>query len=190
MSASVEDVMVMRGLTKGATSSSRKDLLFQHIISEGQRRSILKAYQVKSEINKTFPSPEKERIYSTQAPNPPVEQKFNHCRGARISVITTSSKLLLENDSSVPVKRCSPTSKSPTKYSAVHHKLSSQENFPSIFKKKFDREYNSIAGDYYHDPRKCIDMLKNRSHGELTIPGRAADFKSEVQWRMQLRNND
>lgn len=72
--------------------------------------------------------------------------------------------------------------------SQVFQKLYSQESFPDIYKKKFDESIHDVAGDYADDPKKVMNLLKNRSYAELNIPGRAADFKSEVAWRMQLRN--
>lgn len=39
------------------------------------------------------------------------------------------------------------------------------------------------------NPLKAIKLLQGTGYSELNIPLRAADFKSEVTWRLQLRDN-
>jgi hypothetical protein len=68
--------------------------------------------------------------------------------------------------------------------------LASQESFPTVYRKKFDTNAVAVAGDYYDNPRKVASMLKSTSSKALNIPCRAADFKTEVQWRLLLRNPD
>lgn len=72
----------------------------------------------------------------------------------------------------------------------VHVKLSSIDSFPETYKKRFFHDSGELGGtgDLSDDPRKVINLLRGTSKEMLNIPGRAADFKSEVQWRMQLRN--
>ena len=42
-------------------------------------------------------------------------------------------------------------------------------------------------GEYCHDPIKARKLLMNLSYRDLTIPGRAADFRAGVEWRLMLR---
>ena len=42
-------------------------------------------------------------------------------------------------------------------------------------------------GEYCHDPIKARRLLMNLSYSDLTIPGRAADFRTGVEWRLMLR---
>ena len=44
-------------------------------------------------------------------------------------------------------------------------------------------------GEYCHDPIKARKLLMNLSYRDLTIPGRAADFRTGVEWRLMLRPN-
>ena len=74
--------------------------------------------------------------------------------------------------------------------SKVHQRLSSLESFPAVYRYKFDENAVTVSGDYIDDPRKAITLLKSTSNAELTIPQRAADFKTEVQWRLLLRNSN
>ena len=44
------------------------------------------------------------------------------------------------------------------------------------------------SGDFCTSPPiLATKLLMNRSHGELTTPKRAADFRTETEWRLQLR---
>eukprot|EP00434_Breviolum_minutum_P017285 symbB.v1.2.015258.t1/scaffold1130.1/size136251/5 len=44
------------------------------------------------------------------------------------------------------------------------------------------------AGDYCTSPPlQATKLLVSRSHQELTTPKRAADFRTETEWRLQLR---
>jgi hypothetical protein len=82
------------------------------------------------------------------------------------------------------------TKKSPKDVHAapVHLKLSSIESFPETYKQRFFESHGGGAGDLADDPKKVINLLSGTSADRLNIPGRSADFRSEVQWRMQLRN--
>jgi hypothetical protein len=71
----------------------------------------------------------------------------------------------------------------------VHKKLASFENFPETYKKKLmdSGEEAEWSGDLREDNKKVIKLLKGTSKSQLSS-GRAADFKGEVKWRMQLRS--
>jgi hypothetical protein len=76
--------------------------------------------------------------------------------------------------------------------SPAQQRLSQVESFTGAYKSRFDandKKYADYAGDYAKNPREASRLLVNRSNAELTIPGKAADFRSEVTWRMQLRPN-
>jgi len=42
-------------------------------------------------------------------------------------------------------------------------------------------------GDFYHDPKKVRKLLMNRTYRELTNIKNTTDFKTEVTWRLGLR---
>ena len=50
------------------------------------------------------------------------------------------------------------------------------------------RQMGAVSGDFCADPIRAEGMLVSRSHAQLTIPGRAADFRTEVEWRLRLRS--
>jgi hypothetical protein len=82
------DETLLRELSK-SRSSSRKELLFQHVITEDRDKSLLTAYKVKREIKGITPSsPSHVKIQSTDPLPVLPEGKYSHCRGARISPIT------------------------------------------------------------------------------------------------------
>jgi hypothetical protein len=87
-SGSGMDETLLRELSK-SRSSSRKELLFQHVITEDRDKSLLTAYKVKREIKGITPSsPSHVKIQSTDPLPVLPEGKYSHCRGARISPIT------------------------------------------------------------------------------------------------------
>ena len=88
MTSNIHDESILRELSK-SHSSSRKDLLFEHVITDSKDRSCINAYKIKRDIEKiTVKSPTHIRIVSTQPLGLLPEGKFNHCQGARISPIT------------------------------------------------------------------------------------------------------
>jgi hypothetical protein len=168
------------------------------------RKSIVNAYRLKSELL----SREEQQKDNTshcliRTLDPiivPPSKKFEHCKGARISPITFKHSLMVRicfcqyytyytyhilNNSLQDSPSGNSYNMSPSK---VHQRLSSHENFPKGYKNKLDENSVTVSGDYIQDPRKAMSLLKSSSHCELTIPGRAADFKSEVHWRLLLRN--
>jgi hypothetical protein len=68
-------------------------------------------------------------------------------------------------------------------------KLSNVENFSQIVRDRvLDKVHDSNNyGEYCHDPLKARKLLMNLSYRDLTIPGRAADFRTGVEWRLMLR---
>lgn len=74
---------------------------------------------------------------------------------------------------------------------AAYERLSSEEAFTTNYSNKIHHTHmkDSHSGDYLEDPRAAAKLLMNSSYSDLTIPGRAADFSSTVEWRMQLRSN-
>ena len=71
----------------------------------------------------------------------------------------------------------------------VFQKLSSQDKYTDVFKKHIDGSSADVAGDYVDNPLKAVKLLQGTGYSGLNIPLRAADFKSEVTWRLQLRDN-
>lgn len=76
--------------------------------------------------------------------------------------------------------------------SPAQQRLSQVDSFTGAYKTRFDdndKKYADFAGDYAKNPRQASKILVNRSSSELTIPGKSADFRTEVTWRLQLRPN-
>ena len=91
----MEDMVVLRELSR-TQSSSRKDLLFKHVITQDKDQSMLNAYTVKRKIAENFPKVEEGyRIGSTDPIILIPEGKYNHCRGARINSITLTRKQIM-----------------------------------------------------------------------------------------------
>lgn len=67
-------------------------------------------------------------------------------------------------------------------------RLSDAKNFTHNYNIKRDPNHGNAAGDYLDQPLKATKLLQSTAYNQLTIPGRAADFKSEVTFRMSLRN--
>ncbi len=138
------------------------------------------AYKLKRQLND---QQDKSQFYSIKTSDPVVilpEKKFTHCKGAVYNPTMTyhrSTQSLGKTMSNVGL-------------SAIHNKLNSQENYPLAYKVKYDENSLPVSGDYIDDPRKTVKLLQSTPSSKLTIPGRAADFKSEVQWRLLLRNDN
>ncbi len=171
-------------------SMSNSGFRVEDIIHEDKTKSYLNAYKCKSELKKNDSKSKLEaiqnmKIYTHSPIMASPEGKFTHKPSALITPISPHKSSCQLNSS--------PTKRSPMSHShadSVHHKLSSAEHFPHTYKKKFDENSVDVSGNYIADPRKAISLLKSTSSAKLTIPGRAADFTSEVHWRMQLRNGD
>ena len=160
----------------------------EDVIDENKTKSVMNAYKCKSELLRNesrdnLATPAHIRIYSHSPMKYQPEGKYTHVPGAIITPITPSK-------SSTQLTIKSPTKRTSHHHTtnSVHHKLSSVESFPDTYKKKFDENSVDVSGNYHADPRKAINLLKSTSSAALNIPGRAADFASEVNWRMQLRN--
>ena len=68
-------------------------------------------------------------------------------------------------------------------------RLSQQEAFTSNYMNRIKNTHQAgHSGDYVDDPINATRMLKSLACRELTIPGRAQDFSSTVEWRLQLRS--
>ena len=73
--------------------------------------------------------------------------------------------------------------------SRTQKKLSKPENFTTVTKSRFEHTDISVSGDFCSDPSKATRMLMSNSYSDLTIPTRAADFNSGVEFRLSLRPN-
>jgi hypothetical protein len=72
----------------------------------------------------------------------------------------------------------------------VYDRLSSEETFTANYANRMHGTHiNGHSGDYFDNPLKVSKMLMNSSYSDLTIPTRAQDFSSSVEWRTQLRSN-
>jgi hypothetical protein len=67
-------------------SASRKELIFQHIVTDSREQSVLNAYKMKGEIIKNTPqSPTHLHIATNEPLIVLAEGKYNHCPGATMS---------------------------------------------------------------------------------------------------------
>lgn len=171
-------------LTKSMTKIG---LDLNDIIDESKTKSFVSAYKAKSDLLRVSSKENliRQKIYTSSPVKAPPEGKYNHQRGALITAGSPSKmrSLTVAYGSSPSVH---PTAK--LNDDSVYSKLNKAENFPLAYKKKYEGT-SSISGDFLDDPVKAINLLKGTSSSNLNISGRSADFKSEVQWRMQLRNN-
>lgn len=75
--------------------------------------------------------------------------------------------------------------------SPVHSRVSDPSTFTGFYRRRHQaggqHAVHAVTGDFASHPLEAQNMLLSRSHYQLTIPGRAADFRSEVEWRMDLR---
>lgn len=76
------------------------------------------------------------------------------------------------------------------KMNKAQEKLSNNRYFTHSYRIKHNsgNAAEDYQGDYLPNPLKATKLLQSTSYNALTIPGRAADFKSEVTFRMSLRN--
>ncbi len=73
----------------------------------------------------------------------------------------------------------------------VQQKLSSPETFTGMYKARFEPPEVvpfSVTGDLVSNPRRAMKLLRFTAPKDLTIPTRACDFRTEVEWRLMLRN--
>ena len=71
----------------------------------------------------------------------------------------------------------------------VQKRLSDTSTFTGIYKQRFEeaQSWRYSNFDYVEDPVAARKLLLNSSYKDLTIPGRAGDFKNEIEWRLSLR---
>jgi hypothetical protein len=71
-------------------------------------------------------------------------------------------------------------------------RLTRVENYPSTYRKKLVPPHRDGAvvneGDFCSAPIKARNLLMNKTYRELTIPNRSNDFRTEVEWRLLLRD--
>jgi len=70
----------------------------------------------------------------------------------------------------------------------IHKKLHSQESFPMVYAMKRDPTRADGVGNLSEGPNRATVLLTDAHTSHRSIPGRSADFLSELNWRMQLRN--
>eukprot|EP01032_Pedospumella_encystans_P015876 gene15876-18137_t len=175
-----DDQSVIHVLSQ-SRSPSRKELLFKHVITDDKNESILNAYKVKNRIVKSTSKPSLTYRIDTSAPIVTApEGKFNHNPGARISPITlTPSKLHL-----LAEQRAFTRKTMNCKGGAVFDKLNDVNTFPEVIQKRhLEHRGGGIMfagrGDIIDNTTGCSTLLRGTSKDQLTIPGRAADFKDE-----------
>jgi hypothetical protein len=150
-----------------------------------RENALLAAYKLKQEIKETTPVQEKLNPLLA-SPKAKSFLRVSGCKEVQLFQKSISPAKLrsMENDSNHELHRH-------RHHPAAYERLSSQEAFTTNYSNKIHhthmKDYHS--GDYCEDPLQVSKMLMNSSYADLTIPGRAADFSSTVEWRMQLRSN-
>jgi hypothetical protein len=73
---------------------------------------------------------------------------------------------------------------------STQERLAAIEQYTGLYKSRIQaktKPSNHSNGDFCDNPLCAIRMLKNNSYSNLNIRGRSGDFRSEVEWRLQLR---
>ena len=72
---------------------------------------------------------------------------------------------------------------------ASQTRLSDPSLFTEIKRRSLNLGLNADEhiGDFCRNPLRARILLMNNSYKDLTIPTRAADFRTGVEWRLQLR---
>lgn len=90
----------------------------------------------------------------------------------------------------------------------TQRRLASLESWPAAYKRRvmhqppepFGNQHHhqhaqagqpnaASEGDFCSVPIKARNLLMNKNYSELNIQGRAGDFRSEVEWRLLLRDS-
>lgn len=122
-------------------------------------------------------------LSQTQSPSSrralPLSTKKRHQREQEAEAKVLADKWW-EREPSIAGEQCSPT----------QARLCNPTTFTGMYKRRFEgrHSFTCVSGDYIDEPREAMRMLQGTTYHDLTIPKRAADFKTEVQWRMILRN--
>jgi hypothetical protein len=71
----------------------------------------------------------------------------------------------------------------------VQRKLAEPDSFTGMYKSRFmyPPEWPP-SGDIVPNPKRAMRILKETPLSDLTIPTRACDFRTEVEWRLSLRD--
>jgi len=127
------------------------------------------------------------------------EKRFEHRTGAVITSNASQSRLKPSNSTSSLTSSKSHSSSSSNLHShqsngqpTVHEKLYSQDSFPTAYRSKFDQHIHDVSGDMFEDRKRTLTLLKDVSSTDINLVGlnRSADLKSEVTWRLLLRNDE
>mmetsp|Transcript_5739 Transcript_5739/g.15277 ORF Transcript_5739/g.15277 Transcript_5739/m.15277 type:complete len:137 (-) Transcript_5739:78-488(-) len=86
-----------------------------------------------------------------------------------------------------------PATKAGEKCTPSQTRLANVSSFTGVYRRRFEpdsRMMKSASGDICKCPAKAQRLLSGHSASDLQSllrPGRAADFRAEIEWRMQLR---
>ncbi|CAE8610467.1 unnamed protein product, partial [Polarella glacialis] len=84
-----------------------------------------------------------------------------------------------------------PAARAGEKSNAAQQRLSDSATFTGFYKQRAvagcSAMMRTASGDYCELPIQAAQILASSTYGELTRPHGAADFCSEVTWRLQLR---
>ena len=69
----------------------------------------------------------------------------------------------------------------------AQQRLSKIDTFTGLYKNRFQNSNKNAGGDYCRNPLAATRLLQSVPSTDLNIPGRALDFRDEVEWRLQLR---
>lgn len=158
------------------------------------RKDLLEAYVKKAEVKAKYT---KERQDEATRPIRPLSP-FSHHPEKLSTLGSTGGNVIIGSPTRAPVPgddqwwRKSPTIAGEAQTSA-QQRLSSPESFTGMYRKRFEPATEPIAahnvsGDIVTNPRRAMTLLKDTAPKDLTIPTRACDFRTEVEWRLSLRN--
>jgi hypothetical protein len=142
-------------------------------LTPSRSKLLLEAYKEKMSILKTVRVARKEIASKKIAPNTPV-------RYVNKKKIPKVDERWWEKNPTIAGEAMN----------SSQNKLSSQENFTEIMRMHLDSQVRyQNTGDFCDESSKARArvLLMNSTYSELNTPQRSADFRSSVEWRLQLR---
>lgn len=199
-------------MTDLAAKRAARERIRELVVEDKQRKSLINAYLLKKHvIEDKLIETEQPENYQIRTSDPiivPPEGKYTHTQGALISskpyspprVSCRCDERLRQVPSSslrfVLVQHLSTASPGRSRLSVPSNsplvrKLTSLEAFPTTYQKRIESSLNENEnGDIVDMSKKTSKLLKDASASSLYTPTRASDFRSEIRWRLMLRDSN
>lgn len=200
-------------MTDLTAKRAARERIRELVVEDKQRKSLINAYLLKKHvIEDKLIETEQPENYQIRTSDPiivPPEGKYTHTQGALISskpyspprVRLCCDEPMCPGPSSCPFCRfhvqhlstASPGKPRPSipSNSPLVRKLTSLEAFPTTYQKRIESSLNENEnGDIVDMSKKTSKLLKDASASSLYTPTRASDFRSEIRWRLMLRDSN